>query len=137
MTFCDCSMSHPSTSSVQHIRKYQLHFDPVLQTITYLHTFYLPRIFRCLPHISRIPNSFIFSLSQLTPCVQIVSLTTHAIICTHELLHFFTIGLMQLSNTTLTHVLLYRPFLVNGLYYINKTSHHHIKKTTFAQIFQF
>ena len=117
---------------------------------------YKPTSFR--PHIpkSYIPTSVIFSiynpffaphfrnskflhllLSYLTLPVHIVYFLTHASICTHALMVFFTIGLTHISTTTLTHVSQYRPFITNGLYYTHKMSHHHIKKTTFAQLLQF
>ena len=137
MTFQYCYTPHPSTSSTQHIHTFQLHYNPVFRQITYLHTFYSPLIFRFLPHISGIPHFFIFPLSPLTLCVKIFSFPTHSRIFTHALVRLFTMVLTQLSTTKLTHVSRYRTFLVNGLYYINKTSHHHINKTTFAQIFQF
>ena len=70
-----------------------------------LHMFYSPCIFRILPHIYGIPNSFIFPLSQLTPCVQIVSFLTHAIISIHTLVRFFMICLTQLPTNTITHIL--------------------------------
>ena len=117
---------------------------------------YKPTSFR--PHIpkSYIPTSVIFSiynpffaphfrnskflhllLSYLTLPVHIVYFLTHASICTHALMVFFTIGLTHISTTTLTHVSQYRPLITNGLYYTHKMSHHHIKKTTFAQLLQF
>ena len=98
---------------------------------------YCPRILRFLTHIPGIPYSFISPFSQLTPHVKTVSFQTHSSICNHSLMHFFAIGLTQLSTATLTHVLCYRPFFTNGIYYINKMSHYHIKKNTFAQLFQF
>ena len=90
-----------------------------------------------LPHIYEILNSFVFPFSQLTPRVKIVSLMTHDSICTHALMSLFIIWLTQISTKTITHVSQYRLFLANGLSYTTKTSHNHIKKTTFAQLFQF
>ena len=70
-------------------------------------------------HIPRITNSFTFSLSYLTPNVQIVSFLTYTRKFTHTLARFSTIGLTQVSNSTLTQISWYRPFLVNNLYVIN------------------
>ena len=102
---------------------------------TYIHS--ILHAYSVFSHTSGIPNSFIFLLSYLTPRVQIVSFLAHASICTHVLMSFFTIRLIQNSATTLTHVSRYRPFLVNGLYSTTKTSHHHIKRTTSAQLLHF
>ena len=93
--------------------------------------------FLFLPHISGIPNSSIFLLSHLTPRVQISCFLTHASICNHALVSFFSIGLTKNSTTALTHVLRYISFLKNGLYYTTKTSHLHINKTTFTLFIQF
>ena len=61
----------------------------------------------------------------------------HAIIYTHTIISFNTIGLTQNSTTTLTHVSQYRLFIMNGLYSTTKTSNFQIKKTTSTQHFHF
>ena len=43
--------------------------------------------------------------------------------------------LTQIFKSTFTHVSLYRPFIPNNIWNINKTSHHHIKKITFTLFF--
>ena len=80
-------------------------------------------------HITSIPNYFLFPLLYLSPRVQIISLLLGASICTHALMSLFTIWLMQISTTALTHT--------NYLKYIIKRSHHHINRTTLAQLLQF
>ena len=67
--------------------------------------------------------------------MQTVSFAEHDSIRITMLAHFFPLGLNQIYTSTLTPGLRYRPFLVNGPYYINKNSFCHIKKTTFAQLF--
>ena len=75
------------------------------------------------------------SISRLTLHVQIVSFTEHTIICTNATAHFFALGLKKIFDSMLTHVSWYRIFITNGIYYINKMSHHHINTTTFAKLF--
>ena len=120
MTFLKCSISHPSTSSAQNRRICQLHSDPVFRKITYLHMFHSPSIFRFLPYIYGIINSFNLSLFHLTLHVKTVYLPTDTSIYMHALSRFVYNRVAQLSTSTLTHVLRYRPYIVNELYYINK-----------------
>ena len=119
MNFCYCSISHPSTSSSQHVHVFQLNFDPTNDVPTYV-LFYMHISF--MPHISSIINCFFFP-HTFNPTCENISLPASASICTIKLMSLFTIWLTQISTTTLTHVYRYSPFLANDIYCTKK---HHI-----------
>ena len=66
--------------------------------------------------------------------MQTVSFTAYASISTNAIGCLFVWGLKNISDSTLTHVYQYRYLIMNGFYYIYKTSHHHIKKTNFTKL---
>ena len=73
------------------------------------------------------------SLSRFTPHAQTVSFTSHTHIYPNALDNLSTLGLKKLFASTITHILRYRPFIINDIYYINKTSHQHQSKKLSAR----
>ena len=103
------------------------HLRPVNITLFNIHTYFIPTPFpekwrtyiRSLLHayyvfIQNLLNfTFIHSLSHtINPACEKNSFTTHSIISTHTIVHFFALGLKQLSASTLTHILWYKLLLL-------------------------
>ena len=122
------------TSPKNYICMRTLPSKTVSRQMTYLYMFDYTCILCFLSHINWIPNSFTLYCMRLNSRVQIVSFSEHSCIHIVALAHLFMLGFKQIFTSTLTHVYWYRPFIMNGLYYIEKTSYHHIKKTTFTTL---
>ena len=105
MTIWDRSTSHFSTSEQISFRHHFL-------------TNYVPTYAHFSMHITLFIQNllnfvFIKSLSHtLNPACEFFYFATHSSLSTHTLLHLFTLGLKQLSASTLTHVLWYKLLLV-------------------------
>ena len=85
-----------------------------------------------------ITYSFTLSISCLTLCVKPVSFAshtnTHNHVLTHNLYNLLYKELLQNPATELTRFLRPRPFILNGILYIHKMTHHYINKTNFPKI---
>ena len=141
----------PAPTNVQrHALQYLLHFTHT--SPTYVQTSFrnslptncVPTSVQSLKNLasfsrnSPIPNSFILYLKRLTLHVKTVTFMANFTICTNAPAYIYVFlpkSLKQKSTSMLTYVLWYRPFIINGLQYIHKTSPHHIKKTTFTKLF--
>ena len=123
------SKSHASTSS--HISFW--HHLPKNDIPTYAHFSIHITIF-----IQHFLNSIFLNpvYLMLNSACSNSCFTVHFSMHTNALMNFFTLGFKQLAASTLTHISRYRPFITNGVWYINKISHHNINKTTLEQHFQ-
>ena len=118
--------SHDQTWS--HITSYD-HFRPVNVTLFSIRTHFIPTQFPekwCTSVCSLLHayhsfytkftefqiNLLSFSHTHLTLHVKKNPFTTHYSLSTYSLVHFFTLGLEQLSASTLTHVSWYKLLLV-------------------------